>query len=265
MKRYYPSLSGSLMKTSFFLLLFSLLCFSAFAQNEGESYLLMGQVVNLENDEPLPFVTVYNKDQQKGVTSDTTGIFSIRYQVGDSIIFQTLGYDNFVLKTDDRTVEELSTTIKMQQKTYELRSVDITAFRTAEDLKNHIMEMEMPEEEKIEIPGLEMVRREVVAGDGVFRTSGPISALYNTFGRRAKEHRKYLVAKEGYDTQQRLDQKYNVEVVKKILKVDDPKELDEFMSFCKLQDSFIESANEYELIVAVNNCYDEFKLLKNTN
>ncbi|MDQ3534667.1 MAG: carboxypeptidase-like regulatory domain-containing protein [Bacteroidota bacterium] len=253
------------MKNTFFwLAVFYLISLKAVAQKniDREQYLLKGLIVNQENDEPLPLVTVYNITKKSGVTSDYSGKFSIKFQPGDSIIFQSLGFENLVWSTFIVSSEELYETIRMQQKTYELKSVDVTAFRTAEDFKKHILAMDMPEEKKLEIPGLNMVRPEDFSGEGKIVISGPISFLYDKFSRRAIDYKRFLVTKAGYERQQMLALKYNKEVVKKIIKVEDPDELEEFMDFCNLQDAFIDSANEYDLIVAVNNCYDEFKLTK---
>lgn len=233
------------------------------AQNspEGALYLLKGHIINQENDEPVPLVTVYNKMRQRGITSDVSGKFLINFQPGDSIIFQSLGFENFVWSVDEVNTNELNVVIRMQPKTYELKSVDVIAFKTAEDFKKHILSMDMPEEKKLEIPGLDIVKQENY-GEGKMVISGPVSFLYNSFSRRAIQQRQFLVTKANYEKQQLIASKYK-EVVKKIIKVEDEEQLEEFMAFCKLQDSFIESANEYDLIVAVNKCYDEFKLTKN--
>jgi len=249
---------------NFFLVFFTfcLASINASAQKvtEGDLFVLKGQVVNGENDETLPLVTVYNKTMQQGVTSNTSGVFSIKFHLGDSIVFQSLGFDNFVWKEDAVVTDELYVTIRMQPKTYELKSVDVTAFRTAEDFKKHILAMDMPEEKKLEIPGLEMIRAEP-SGEGKVAISGPISFFYDKFSRRANDQRKFLITKTSYEKQQMLSVKL-AEVVKKIIEVEDPEVLEEFIGFCNLHDSFIENANEYELIVAVNKCYDEFKVFK---
>ncbi|MDQ3393172.1 MAG: carboxypeptidase-like regulatory domain-containing protein [Bacteroidota bacterium] len=249
------------MKQAFLLIILLTLYSGTWAQNSihEEKYLLKGIILNAENKETLPLVTVYNKGMQQGVTSNASGIFSINYQQGDSIVFQSMGFHQLVLMGNPDSLGLSSYTVEMSPKTYELKTVDVTAFRTAEDFKKHILAMDMPEE-KLRIPGLEMIRSEP-SGEGKMVISGPVSFLYDKLSRRAIDHRKFLSTKANYEKQQLLSIKYK-EVIKKIINIEDPEELEEFIGYCKLEDAFIESANEYEMIVAVNKCYDEYKISK---
>lgn len=230
---------------------------------DSEPIQLSGQVINQEDKTPVPYVLIYNQNTQKGTSSDSLGYFSIRINPQDSIVFSSMGFEKhvFVLKSPP-AASETEVLIKLNIKTYELSSVDIFAFKTEEEFKKYILAMEIPEEESLDIPGLEYrgPARPAGAGGGLV-ISGPISFLSSNFSRRAKAHKKYLQAKEAYDYNDLVESKFNSEVVKEITGLQG-EELTEFMQFCKLPDKFIVSANDYELIVAVHDCYKEFKQKK---
>lgn len=235
---------------------------SVFSQQAGEPFLIKGLILNSENETPVPFVTVYNTTFHRVSSSDSSGFFTISANQGDSLVFTSLGYEKLITIWEAGGDPTQPYIVNIIPKVYELQSVDIHAFRTEEAFKRHILAMEIPEEEKLTIPGMEFVQPAPSNGEGGVAISGPISYLSNQFSRRAKEHRKFLAAKEAYNSQNAIARKYNPEFVKNITKLEDPQELEKFMEFCKLEDSFIERANEYELIVAVNNCYIEYNQKK---
>lgn len=232
---------------------------NVYSQRASDNFLLKGIILNSENETPVPFVTIYNTTLLRVSSSDSTGNFIINAKQGDSLAFTSLGFEKQVIVLEKGENQNQNFIVKLIPKVYELQSVDIHAFKTEEAFKRHILAMEIPEEEKLAIPGMEYVQPfPSGSGEGGVTITGPISYLSNQFSRRAKEHRKYLAAKEAYNYQNALAKKYNPEFVKNITKLEDPQELEKFMKFCKLEDSFIEKANEYELILAVNDCYNEY-------
>ena len=60
-----------------------------------------------------------------------------------------------------------------------------------------------------------------------------------------------------YDYQEIIKAKYNQAVVMELTGLPEEK-VEEFMEFCKLEDSFLGPASEYEIAVAVNKCMVDF-------
>ncbi len=222
-----------------------------------------GQVVNVENNEPVSFVLVYNSASNTGASSDSLGRFQLPMQQGDSIIFSSLGFDKllYIAQANDLS-KKVDLMVALNIRTYELSGVDVFAFKSEEDFKKHILSMDIPEEEKpIEIPGVTYSRAAFPPGEGGIAFSGPISGLYDKYSRRGKSHAKYREAKRAYEVKELVANKLNSEVVQEITGLEG-EELEAFLNFCKLSDAFVTNANDYELIVAVHDCFKEYKQKK---
>lgn len=85
------------------ILIISLLCFFAFnliAQEKGEKPIHMtGVILDAENLDPVPFVSVLMDKGNRGTVADNQGYFSFLAFPGDTITFRSVGYQsrNFII------------------------------------------------------------------------------------------------------------------------------------------------------------------------
>ncbi|GAH89222.1 unnamed protein product, partial [marine sediment metagenome] len=86
-----------------------LLLSSLFAQNEQIT--VKGKIVNAENGQPLAQANILLKGQSKGVSTDTSGAFSIKIPKGQTLIFSYVGFENreFVYSKSQTVLIELKT------------------------------------------------------------------------------------------------------------------------------------------------------------
>jgi hypothetical protein len=106
-----------------------------------------------------------------------------------------------------------------------------------------------------------IAKREVPKLSGINALESPITALYMQFSKREKTKR--LIAEMEYNDQKR-------EVVKEILRlyvhsdiIDLPDdEFDAFISFLNLNDQFLKTATDYELITYIKGKYEHYNKLK---
>lgn len=251
------------MKKIYFILYFLLVTFSLSAQDKESSredeIHLSGELVNKEDGEIIPYVHIINKNTDQGTTSDLNGKFNITLSRQDTLIFSAVGYNQYTLTFTEKSnpTDHYFIRIQLDPATYELSPVNIFAFKEEAAFKQDILDLKIPLEAKpnVVIPGAYVGPGKDV--NARFALGSPVSAIQNLFSKEAKELRKYREVVKDYPKVKTINEKYNMEIVKEITGLKDEK-LNEFMLFCKMPDEFILQANEYEIILAVNDCYKEF-------
>lgn len=231
------------------------------AQVSGNTVLDLSAVVRNASDQPVAFVTVTNLTHHTGVVSNEDGYFNIRFDKSDTLEISAVGYEKHKLYFGDTTTtESYDLIIRLSEKTYELENVTVFAYKDERSFKKAILaldESDLPKTPpKIEIPG-SYDGPKIENRPGLVRN--PVSFLYDRLSGKARDERKaYQVAQE-YQYRKTLAKKYNKDLVGEITGLKEDK-LNEFMVYCRLKDTFVENANDYEIIVAINRCYEDFKV-----
>lgn len=235
----------------------SLLAGSAWAQSvpAGSTIRLSGNIVE-DQDQPLSFATVTNLTTETGVISDEDGFFYLTFEREDTIRISSVGFEPALLYFGDTAqANNYDLQIRMSEKTYELENVTVFAFKDEESFKRAVLSLDISEEDpEIVIPGsYEGPRRDPKASP-----LNPVSYVFERFSRRAKYERQARQAQQDYQHRKQLARKYNRDMVGEITGLTDG-ELDEFMIFCRFENDFVERSSQYDLILAINQCYDNFK------
>ena len=216
---------------------------------------LSGVIVN-EADEPLPFVTVTNLTTHQGVVSNEEGFFYITFPAQDTLQLSAVNYEAYSLYLGDTAqATNYDLKVRLSEKTYQLENVTVFAFKDEASFKRAVLALDdIPEEpEKIIVPG-------TFQGTPVKKkasVASPLSFIYDRFSKRAKYERQVQQAQRDAAYQKTLAKKYNREMVGKITGLQDDR-LDEFMLYCQIKDEFIDRSNEYDIILAINQCYRNF-------
>ena len=221
---------------------------------------LSGVIVN-ETGEALPFVTITNLATQTGVVSDEEGFFFINFDKKDTLRLSSVGYQSYQLYFGDTAqANNYDLKIRLSEQTYQLENVTIFAFKDEESFKRAILAMDdlPPEEPKIVVPGSYQGPRRKVRPS----PANPISFIFDRFSKRARYEREAYKAQQAYAHQKVLDKKYNRDKVGKITGLTDEK-LDRFMLFCQVENDYIERSSEYDIILTINHCYEDFQKTQN--
>jgi hypothetical protein len=89
----------------------------------------------------------------------------------------------------------------------------------------------------------------------------PADMLYNFFGKKPKELKKLKEMKKDETVRKLLESKYDRETVTALLGID-TKEIAEILKRCNYSESFIQTANDLQILDAISGCYEEYKVLK---
>lgn len=130
--------------------LFIILMFSSFlsyAQSEvltdSTMIQLSGVVIGEDDLEPLPYTTIFDKTQRKGVVADYYGFFSMVTFPGDTIYFSYYGHKTSTYIVPDTLTDQRYSIIHMIQKdTLNLPAVTVYPWPSKEDFARAFVEMD---------------------------------------------------------------------------------------------------------------------------
>ncbi len=109
---------------------------------------LSGVVIGEENLEPLPYTTIFDKTQKRGVIADYYGFFSMVSFPGDTIYFSYYGHKTSVYVVPDTLKDNRYSIIHMIQKdTLNIPEVTVYPWPSREDFARAFVEMDPYEDD----------------------------------------------------------------------------------------------------------------------
>ena len=249
---------------------FFILPFYNYAQTENNSITLSGTVFNKKDSLPVPKVSIMNYRTLDGVICTSKGYFEITIEKGDSLCFTAIGFDNYTLSFNENNLNNLN--IYLTEATYNLKEVTIWPYANKDEFKRAFNELKLPKELALDLH-LPEVKANIIdaytpyeapiAGtpfglSGGYSIGGAFTALYEKYSKAGKERASYkeLLAKDS--NEKMLALKYNAAFVKKVTGIKDDTQIASLMEYCCLPEEFILNANEYDLVLAVEDCYQEY-------
>jgi hypothetical protein len=88
----------------------------------------------------------------------------------------------------------------------------------------------------------------------------PADFLYNIFGKKPREMKKLRKMKKQEEIRTILSSRFDREMLTALLQVDKV-DLDLLISECNYSDDFIRTANDLQILDAISECYEEYKIL----
>ena len=240
------------MKQILLLSTFIITAFSSIGQNDSipvkpnynDSLItIIGRVVDTTKYVSFYNVMIVNKTAGKGIFGSYDGTFKITVKKTDLVGLSVTGYKTQYLSFKNKRHKKVyDVTVYLDMLSFTAKKVVVTPYKTLDELKK-----ERASIAKREVP--------TVTISSAF--SSPITALYIAFSKREKTKR--LIANMEYE-----DQKRNV--VKEILRlyvhndiIDlEDEEFDAFITFLNLNEHFLKTAKDYDLITYIKYKYEHF-------
>ena len=247
----------------FFLLLFSSF---AFAQENPTSQLVSGIIVNDNNQLPVSNVNVINLNKVKGTVTNDKGHFEIEASVNDTLHFSLLGFISIRVRVTNDWIKAKTTTIKLTEKAIALEEVIIKPYNLTGYLEVDAKLIPMRENYRYSISGLSHGYEAGEYSPGAFgRVLGsifnPTDMLYNFFGKKPRELKRLKEMKKDDTVRNLLESKFDRETIAVLLGVS-KNEIAEILARCNYSESFVQTANDLQIMDAISDCYEEYKVLK---
>ncbi len=243
-----------------------LLIFQIFQSlGQRELVIVSGKVLNGNTLKPVPYVFVINVNKNLGTKTDTAGRFRIVIEKTDSLRFSSLGFESYVWKPKAEEIVngKIKPVIILRPKDYMLSNVDIYRARWLAFV-NDVSKTKIEKDETQERIYLwiknTLAKEDLATRTRLARGTGILIPL-PTHTKRERELRKLRKLQQEKLRYEQVHKKFNREIVAKITGLSG-KQLDDFMKYCNFDDDFILQTNEYDLIVIIQDMFEEYKEMK---
>jgi hypothetical protein len=205
-----------------------------------------GRVIDSLNPQMFYNVMIIDRSTGRGVFGQPDGSFSVYVSVGDKLSISTKGYPiyEFVAKPDSNCQCKVIAFIeKLPQ---EIKEVVIRPLKTLEQIK---------EERRA------LSQRETKTVTGIEVLESPITALYQVLSK--KEKTKAWIAEQTYKNDQRkvVKELLRVYVAYEIINLTE-EEFDHFITFLNVDELFLKTASEMELIVFIKDKFEHYSMYR---
>lgn len=255
------------MQKFFLLILFFTFSISLInAQLLQQNITVKGQVLNAADNKTISNVSIININTVKGAVTNKDGDFEIDAKVNDTLYFSFIGFKPLKTRVTNDWVNYGNVKVKLTEVGIALQEVvvsshGLTGFLEI-DAKN--------------IPVYNNQNRYAIAGGGAGYEGGndvagsinrtlesvlnPVSVVFNLFTKKNVQLRRLRKMKKDEEIRNLLVDKFDRETLTTLLEVEKV-DIDEILGHCNYSKEFIKKANDLQILDAISECYEEFKVL----
>ena len=246
-----------------FLLIF--ISINTFSQ-EITSTKIFGTVVNDATLLPLWNINIININKVKGATTNAKGYFEIEATVNDTLNISSIGFQSIKIKVTNDLLKDKNTKIKLTQKSYALEEVVVHKYNLTGFLEIDSKLIPLREDYRYSISGLSAGYEAGNYAPGAFgkvlgSLFNPADLLYNFFGNKPKELKRLRQMKKDDTVRNLLESKFDRETIAALLGIN-KNEIAEILARCSYSEEFVKTANDLQIMDAISECYEEYKILK---
>lgn len=236
---------------------------NVFSQEENQ--IIKGKVLNDANDIPIENVHIVNLNQVIGTVSSEDGDFSIPAKVNDTLYFSYLGFKSIRVRVTNDWFKYGDIKIKMTELGIALEEIVLRPVQLTGYLEVDAKIIPIYDNYRYSISGLNTGYE-----GGQSQPSGvskvlsavfnPADFLYNVFGKRPAQMRKLRQMKNDDNIRNLLSSKFDRETLMAVLQLEKV-DIDEILNNCNYSETFIRSANDLQILDAMSECYEEYRVL----
>lgn len=246
-------------------LLLALLLFSGIISSQEGNHLIKGNVLNDANDVPLENVHIVNMNQVVGATTREDGSFSIPARVNDTLYFSYLGFKSIRVRVTNDWFRFGDIKIKMTELGIALEEVVLRPVQLTGYLEVDARIIPIYDNYRYSISGLPTGYEGGQSQPGAVSkvlsaVFNPADFLYNVFGKRPQQMRKLRQMKADDNIRNLLQSKFDRETLMVVLQLEKV-DIDEILNNCNYSETFIRTANDLQILDAISECYEEYRVL----
>ncbi len=225
-----------------------------------------GTVVNDVTLLPITNVNIININKVKGTITNSNGVFEIDASISDTLHITCIGYQSLRVRVTNDWIKTGTAKILLTEKSIVLEEVIVKRYTLTGYLEVDTKLIPEQENFRYSISGLpntyEIGERSPNAFSRVMNSIfNPADMLYNFFGKKPKELKKLKELRKDDTVRNLLETKFDRETIAVLLGID-KNEIPEILQHCNYSQSFIETANDLQIMDAISQCYEEYKVLK---
>lgn len=249
-----------------FLLLFCVTFGFTQEDNAEQRDYVEGIIIDSQTAAPIESVNIVNLNQVIGTTTNSNGEFNIKAKVNDTLHLTYIGYKSIKVRVTNDWIKFGSSKITLTELALALEEVVVNDLKLTGYLEIDIQQVQVNTNYRYSISGLTTGYE---AGNNkspgsISKVLGsifnPLDFLYNTFSRKGNELKKLKKMKQDDQIRNLLASRFDRETLMVLLQVNKV-DLDEIVSQCNYSKEFIEKANDLQMLDAISECYEEYKVL----
>lgn len=249
----------------YFAVFFFLLLAAATSAQTIENKKISGTIVNDSDLQPLANVNIVNLNKVKGASTDSKGYFEIEAEANDTLLLSLIGFQSLRVRVTNDWIKAKTTQIQLTERAIALEEVIIQPYTLTGYLEVDSKLIPIRENYRYSISGLEQGYEGGENAPGAFGNVlgsifNPADMLYNFFGKKPRELKKLKELKKDNNIRELLESKFDRETIAALLGID-KSEIPEIMYRCNYSESFVKTANDLQIMDALNECYEEYKIL----
>jgi hypothetical protein len=232
----------------------------------GQSGSLIGKIIDEKTGKEVDYGLVLNYSKHISIYSNITGEFVLQANPGDTLVFSAIGYYYMkVIVTDSLLKASVPIKFVISPQAYEIREAHIFALGTYSEFKQKFINLNEPKSKtRILAEELADMARSTAKDafynaqanrklDGITFISIPI--------RTPEEKERIALAAiiKNEKIRDRIYQKFNPEVIKKVTGLKEDNDIIEFMIFCEFSTEYLIEINEYDLMAQIALKFEAFK------
>lgn len=246
--------------------LFLILSQIGFSQDQPLQKKVYGTIINGTTTFPLSNVNIININKVRGTITNARGMFEIDAEVNDTLHITMIGFQSLRVRVTNDWVKNGNAKIQLTEKAIALEEVVVRKYKLTGYLEVDTKLIPEKENYRYSISGLpqgyETGEYSPKAFSRVMNSIfNPADMLYNFFGKKPKELRKLKEMKKDNTVKTLLETKFDRETLAVLLGVD-KKDIAEILQRCNYSEAFIETANDLQILDAISQCYEQYKVLK---
>ncbi|MBC7523446.1 MAG: carboxypeptidase-like regulatory domain-containing protein [Flavobacterium sp.] len=223
-------------------------------------------IINANTLLPLSNVNIINVNRVKGTISNSKGSFEIEASPTDTLHITMIGFESIKVKVTNDWLKNGNAKIKLTEKAIALDEVIIKKYNLTGYLEVDTKLIPEIENYRYSISGLSQGYEGGEYSPNAFSRVmnsifNPADMLYNFFGKKPKELKRLKEMKKDDTVKHLLETKFDRETISVLLGID-KKEISEILQHCNYSQAFIETANDLQILDAISQCYEEYKVLK---
>ena len=227
------------------------------------NYKFIARVMDADTAVAVPRCHIINKTQRLGTVSDDFGNFTVTANVGDSIMFSSIGYVRLTIAVHDSMYTN-NRIVKLPPAVYLLTQVDIGLLSTYDRFKRDVLSREaekayqmaplvsqydvyvtpLPNQGGINLPLLGAL-------------ANPVTFLYDMLSKEGKQFRHYQSVINGTAEFIIIGEKFNGLLVRELTGFEND-ELINFMSYCMFTKEYLLYASEKDIQREIMRKYREY-------
>ena len=249
----------------FFFLLAGVVTFAQETAEEMPVQELTATVVNAQTDFPLQSVHVINLNRVVGTITNQDGKFKITAAVNDTLYLTYLGFKPQKFRVTNDMFKFEDTKIALTELAFALEEVIVRPYQLTGYLEIDVKNLPVNNAYQYSISGLnKSYEGGSKSPSAVTKVLGailnPADLLRNLFGKKPKQMRKLQQMKQDDNIRDLLASKFDRETLTQLLQLD-KMDIEDILNNCNYSRSFIQTANDLQILDAISSCYEEYKVL----